>query len=54
MPNLELATVKVGITSDWFRLRGKARNDQRRVSLDALLHRSEDRLPEVIWSRVGV
>lgn len=54
MPNLELATVKVGITSDWFRLRGKARSDQRRVSLDALLHRSEDRLPEVIWSRVGV
>ncbi|EJM65276.1 type II secretory pathway, component PulK [Pseudomonas sp. GM50] len=54
MPNLELATVKVGITSDWFRLRGKARNDQRRVRLDALLHRSEDRLPEVIWSRVGV
>jgi|RhiMetStandDraft_4_1073278.scaffolds.fasta_scaffold02324_6 general secretion pathway protein K len=54
MPNLELATIKVGITSDWFRLRGKARSDQRRVSLDALLHRSEDRLPEVIWSRVGV
>lgn len=54
MPNLELVTVKVGITSDWFRLRGKARSDQRRVSLDALLHRSEDRLPEVIWSRVGV
>ena len=54
MPNLELTTVKVGITSDWFRLRGKARSDQRRVSLDALLHRSEDRLPEVIWSRVGV
>lgn len=54
MPNLELATVKVGITSDWFRLRGKARSDQRRVSLNALLHRSEDRLPEVIWSRVGV
>jgi general secretion pathway protein K len=53
MPNLELATIKVGITSDWFRLRGKARSDQRRVSLDALLHRSEDRLPEVIWSRVG-
>ncbi|MCO8314140.1 type II secretion system minor pseudopilin GspK [Pseudomonas mandelii] len=54
MPNLELATIKVGITSNWFRLRGKTRSDQRRVSLDALLHRSEDRLPEVIWSRVGV
>ncbi|WLG53261.1 type II secretion system minor pseudopilin GspK [Pseudomonas sp. FP1742] len=54
MPHLELVTIKVGITSDWFRLRGKARSDQRRVSLEALLHRSEDRLPEVIWSRVGV
>ena len=53
MPNLELTSVKVGITSDWFRLRGEARRDQRRVSLDALLHRSEDRLPQVIWSRVG-
>jgi len=53
MPNLELTSVKVGITSDWFRLRGAARRDQRRVSLDALLHRSEDRLPQVIWSRVG-
>jgi general secretion pathway protein K len=54
MPNLELTSVKVGITSDWFRLRGEARRDQRRVSLNALLHRSEDRLPQVIWSRVGV
>ncbi|WP_285373865.1 type II secretion system minor pseudopilin GspK [Pseudomonas sp. lyk4-TYG-107] len=54
MPTLELTSVKVGITSDWFRLRGEARRDQRRVSLDALLHRSEDRLPQVIWSRVGV
>ena len=54
MPNLELTSVKVGITSDWFRLRGEARRDQRRVSLEALLHRSQDRLPQVIWSRVGV
>lgn len=54
MPHLELTSVKVGITSDWFRLRGEARRDQRRVSLEALLHRSEDRLPQVIWSRVGV
>ncbi|WP_339473244.1 type II secretion system minor pseudopilin GspK [Pseudomonas fluorescens] len=53
MPNLELTSVKVGITSDWFRLRGEARREQRRVGLDALLHRSQDRLPQVIWSRVG-
>jgi general secretion pathway protein K len=49
-----MASIKVGITSDWFRLRGEARREQRWVSLDALLHRSEDRLPQVIWSRVGV
>lgn len=54
MPQLEISSVKVGITSDWFRLRGEAQRDQRRVSLEALLHRSQDRLPQVIWSRVGV
>ncbi|MCU0121727.1 type II secretion system minor pseudopilin GspK [Pseudomonas sp. B2M1-30] len=54
MPQLDMITVKVGITSEWFRLRGEARREQRRVNLDALLHRGEDRLPQVIWSRVGV
>ncbi|SFX92474.1 type II secretion system minor pseudopilin GspK [Pseudomonas sp. NFACC36] len=54
MPQLETTAVKVGITSDWFRLRGQARSGQRRVELDALLQRSPDRLPQVIWSRVGV
>lgn len=54
MPELELTTLKVGITSDWFRLRGQSRSEQKRVSLDALLRRTEDRLPQVIWSRVGV
>lgn len=53
-PELDVTSIKVGITSDWFRLRGEARRDQRRVNLDALLHRSQDRLPQVIWSRVGV
>ncbi|WP_439125707.1 MAG: type II secretion system minor pseudopilin GspK [Pseudomonas rhizophila] len=54
MPELEMASVKVGITSDWFRLRGQARSGQLRVVLDALLQRSQDRMPQVIWSRVGV
>ena len=54
MPELEISTVRVGITSDWFRLRGQARSGQRRVELDALLQRSPDHLPQVIWSRVGV
>lgn len=54
MPQLQMASVKVGITSDWFRLRGQARSGQRRVELDALLQRTQDRLPQVVWSRVGV
>lgn len=54
MPELDVSAVKVGITSDWFRLRGQARSGQRRVELDALLQCSQDRLPQVIWSRVGV
>jgi general secretion pathway protein K len=54
MPELDTASVKVGITSDWFRLRGQARSGQRRVELEALLQRTQDRLPQVIWSRVGV
>src|SRR3546814_19770342 len=44
MPELEMTSVKVGITSDWFRLRGQARSGQRRVVVDALLHRSQDRM----------
>lgn len=54
LPELNLDSIKVGITSDWFHLSGQSRSDQRRVSLSALLHRSQDRLPVVIWSRVGV
>lgn len=54
MPELEMTSVKVGITSDWFRLRGQARSGPRRIELEALLQRTQDRLPQVIWSRVGV
>ncbi|MCU7646157.1 type II secretion system minor pseudopilin GspK [Pseudomonas piscis] len=54
MPEVAVEQVRVGITSEWFLLQGQARRDQRRVSLQALLHRPEDRMPQVIWSRVGV
>ena len=54
LPQVAVDTVQVGITSEWFRLRGQARREQRRVTIDALLHRAEARQPEVIWSRVGV
>ncbi|WP_267268338.1 type II secretion system minor pseudopilin GspK [Pseudomonas protegens] len=53
MPHLAVEQIKIGITSEWFLLQGRARRDQRRVSLEALLHRPEDRMPQVIWSRVG-
>ncbi|NWA66555.1 type II secretion system minor pseudopilin GspK [Pseudomonas reactans] len=54
LPQVEVDSVHVGITSEWFRVQGQARREQRRVTLDALLHRPEDRQPRVIWSRVGV
>lgn len=54
LPQVAVDTVQVGITSEWFRLRGQARREQRRVTMDALLHRPEERQPQVIWSRVGV
>ncbi len=54
MPQVAMDSVQVGITSEWFRLQGQARREQRRVTIEALLHRPEDRQPQVIWSRVGV
>ena len=54
LPQVAVDSVQVGITSEWFRLQGQARREQRRVTLDALLHRQEERPPRVIWSRVGV
>jgi general secretion pathway protein K len=54
LPQVAVDSVQVGITSEWFRLQGQARQAQRRVTLDALLHRPESRRPQVIWSRVGV
>lgn len=54
LPELNIDHLNVGINSQWFLLRGQARHERRRVSIEALLHRAEDRMPQVIWSRVGV
>ncbi|RDS88942.1 type II secretion system minor pseudopilin GspK [Pseudomonas fluorescens] len=54
LPNLNVDELNVGITSEWFLLQGQARRNQRRVHLAALLHRPEDAMPRVIWSRLGV
>ncbi|QVN03661.1 type II secretion system minor pseudopilin GspK [Pseudomonas rhodesiae] len=53
LPQVAVESVLVGITSEWFRLQGQTRREQRRVTLDALLHRPENHQPQVIWSRVG-
>ncbi|AUY32519.1 type II secretion system minor pseudopilin GspK [Pseudomonas sp. PONIH3] len=53
MPQLAMANVRVGINSDWFRLRGQARLGSREQPLQALLRQREGQLPDVIWSRVG-
>jgi len=54
MPELVVSDIKVGITSDWFRLNARSRSDSRRVNLAVLLYRQELQMPQVIWSRVGV
>lgn len=54
LPQVAVESVQVGITSEWFRVQGQARHEQRRVTIDALLHRPQERQPQVIWSRVGV
>ncbi|WP_460948785.1 type II secretion system minor pseudopilin GspK [Pseudomonas marginalis] len=53
-PQLSVDDLDVGITSEWFLLHGYARRDKRRVRVDALLYRSENDMPKVIWSRLGV
>lgn len=53
MPQLEAQSVSVGITSDWFLVRGQIERDHRRMSIQTLLQRDQSKLPTVIWSRVG-
>ncbi|WP_236309465.1 type II secretion system minor pseudopilin GspK [Pseudomonas gessardii] len=53
MPRLVVDSVQVGITSEWFRWHGRTRQAQRRVAVEALLYRPEERQPQVIWWRVG-
>jgi len=54
LPQLSIDALDVGITSEWFLLRGQARCDQRRVGMDALLYRPTQGIPKVIWTRLGV
>lgn len=53
MPHVTVDGLNVGISSEWFLFHGQARQDRRRTSLVALLHRVQNAMPKVIWSRQG-
>lgn len=53
VPQMSTEELRLGITSEWFLLRGQATVQQRQVPVEALLYRSELSKPRVIWSRVG-
>ncbi|EXF47492.1 general secretion pathway protein K [Pseudomonas sp. BAY1663] len=53
MPDREMTSIRIGITSNWFLVHGQALSGERLVTLDALLHRNEEQRPRVIWSRTG-
>lgn len=53
MPDTEVSSVKVGITSNWFRVHGQTRIGDRLITMQALLLRNEEQKPEVIWTRIG-
>ncbi|GAB7528711.1 type II secretion system minor pseudopilin GspK [Pseudomonas sp. 3A(2025)] len=54
LPHVTVDGLNVGISSEWFLFHGQARQDRRRGSLQALLHRVQNDMPRVIWSRQGV
>ncbi len=53
MPDLTTERVRIGITSEWFLVRGLARAGERRIPVEALLLRAEESQPRIVWSRVG-
>jgi general secretion pathway protein K len=54
LPQLAVESVHVGITSDWFLLQGQARDGQRQIGLQTLIHRDQKQMPQIVWSQVGV
>ncbi|WP_350446216.1 type II secretion system minor pseudopilin GspK [Pseudomonas solani] len=53
MPDMTTELVRIGITSEWFLVRGLARAGERRSPVEALLFRAEESQPRIVWSRVG-
>ncbi len=53
VPQMSTEQLRLGITSEWFLLRGQSTIDQRHFRVEALLYRSELSKPRVVWSRVG-
>ncbi|WP_268798217.1 type II secretion system minor pseudopilin GspK [Pseudomonas huanghezhanensis] len=50
---LDEQQVRVGITSDWFRVNGLVRRGGQVLRLQALLHRDELKPTRLIWERIG-
>ncbi|GLZ23996.1 type II secretion system protein K [Stutzerimonas stutzeri] len=53
MPDREMTSIRIGITSNWFLVHGRALSGERLVTLHALLQRNEEQRPRVVWSRAG-
>ncbi|WP_434581203.1 type II secretion system minor pseudopilin GspK [Pseudomonas sp. Z1-6] len=53
VPQMSTEQLRLGITSEWFLLRGQSTVEQRQFSVQALFYRGELNRPRVIWSRVG-
>ncbi|MGA4475686.1 type II secretion system minor pseudopilin GspK [Ectopseudomonas chengduensis] len=53
LPQMTTEQLRLGITSEWFLLRGHSTAAHRPIQVEALLFRADMAKPRVIWSRVG-
>ncbi len=53
LPQMSTEQLRLGITSEWFLLRGQSTVARRQFQVEALLFRADLAKPRVVWSRVG-
>lgn len=53
LPQLRSDQVRVGITSEWFKVVGVTRIEQRQLPVQGLLFRPEQAHARIVWSQVG-
>ncbi|WP_215796387.1 type II secretion system minor pseudopilin GspK [Paludibacterium paludis] len=53
MPQIDESDVRIGITSEWFRVAGALRTPRTTLLMRALLHDDKAGLPSVVWLREG-